>query len=446
MFAFNHELMKYAKDNYIDVKEDYKKAYNEVGLSGAVYKGKQLPFLYYPAVYSLEDIRVFEELKESIYGIVNKSIDIYLQNPEVRYIWNFDKRLEELILIPSLYKAHVPMGRFDFFYYENGEYMFCELNTDGSSAMNEETPLTNVLLNTIGMKEFSKKHEVFRYELYHSWVREVGKIYGEYVANGGELKEKPYVAILDFFEGEPPLEFQIFKKAFTEHGYLCDIINPLNLMEKNGKLYFEENEIDIIYRRLVTRDMMENYDELGALIAGLKSNKTCIIGNIKSQIVHTKKYFEALHHPSFRKYFNKSELEYIDKHIPFTKKLDLDDDLSYYVKQKDEFIIKPIDYYASKGVYAGKEFSEAKWQKMLTEASEKGYIIQSFCPKSESENLSFDRDGDFKIMTFNHITGIFVYNESLSGVFTRAGLNAVISDLNDGFSLSSVVAKEKSED
>jgi hypothetical protein len=42
----------------------------------------------------------------------------------------------------------------------------------------------------------------------------------------------------------------------------------------------------------------------------------------------------------------------------------------------------------------------------------------------------------------NTITGLFVYNEKLKGVFTRASLNGVISDLNNGYSLSSIVFKD----
>jgi hypothetical protein len=49
---------------------------------------------------------------------------MYLENEEVRKIYNFDARLEELILLEKPYKANVPMGRFDIFYYEKGKYKF----------------------------------------------------------------------------------------------------------------------------------------------------------------------------------------------------------------------------------------------------------------------------------------------------------------------------------
>ncbi|MCH4888167.1 hypothetical protein EZV73_11320 [Acidaminobacter sp. JC074] len=441
MFKINKEMMAFALENRQAIEEDYKKTYEAVGNSGAVYKGKQLPYLYYPSIYSAEDVKNFEKLTEDIYKIVNKSIDIYLNHPEVRPVWGFDKRLEDLILIPHRFKAKVPMGRFDFFYYPDGTYKFCELNTDGTSAMNEETPLTDVLLNNFAMKHFSEKYTIERYELYQSWVDEVASIYKEFIENGGQASEKPMVIIMDFMSKGSPLEFEVFKETFIKSGFDCEIVSPDELKYSDGYLYTNGKKVDIIYRRLVTRDMMDHYDELGDLIEGIKANKTCIIGSIKSQIVHTKKYFEALHHETVRKYFTKEELDYIDACIPYTRALIMEENMDEYVENKDKYIIKPIDYYASKGVFAGKEYDADKWRYMLEDCCKEGYIIQEFCDKSNNENLYFDEDGHFEVKTVNNITGLFLYNEKLKGIFTRAGFNAVISDLNDGYSLSSLVVK-----
>jgi len=442
MFKINREMMDFAIDNRKLIEEDYRKTYEAVGNSGAVYKGKQLPYLYYPSVYSDKDVEIFKQLTKDIYRIVNKSIEIYLEHPEVRKVWGFDKKLEELILIPHRFKSNVPMGRFDFFYYPDGSYKFCELNTDGTSAMNEETPLSDVLLNSFAMKHFREKYTIERFELYQSWVDEVSSIYEEFKRNGGEVSKKPFVIIMDYISKGSPLEFEVFKDTFIESGFDCEIVSPNQLTFSNGHLYFEGKKVDIIYRRLVTRDMMDHYDELDALVQGIKANKTCIIGSIKSQIVHTKKYFEALHHEAVRKYFTSEELSYIDKCIPYTKALLEDEHFDSYVLDKDKFIIKPVDYYASKGVYAGKEFDTDSWTKILKECIKEGYIIQEFCEKSNNENLYFQEDGRFEVKTVNNITGLFLYNEKISGIFTRAGFNAVISDLNDGYSLSSVVVKD----
>ena len=441
MFHWDKALTDYAKEHPELVKEDYKKLLKEVSQSKAVYKGKPLPFLYYPCVYSQDDIERFETITKDIFKIVNKSIDIYMKYPEVRPVWGFSKTLESLVLISHDYQANVPMGRFDFFYYPDGHYQFCELNTDGTSAMNEETPLTDILLKSEGLKPFLELYQVKRFELYESWVDEVSNIYDEFVKSGHERAEKPYVIIMDFIAKGSPHEFEIFKETFIEKGYDCDIVSPETLSYKEGHLYVKDKKVDIVYRRLVTRDLMEAYEDLQDLVEGIKANKTCFIGSMKTQIVHTKKYFEALHHPLVRKYFSESDLEYIDAHIPFTAPLVKGENYDEYIENKDSYIIKPIDFYASKGVYAGYEHSLEKWKTLLEEGVKEGYIIQKYCKKSQHLNLYFDGNQDLHVKKMNTITGLFVYNEKLKGVFTRASLNGVMSDLNNGYSLSSIVFK-----
>lgn len=275
--------------NHADLIEaDYKMLLKEVAQSKAVYKGKPLPFLYFPCIYSQEDIKRFEVITKDIFKIVNKSIDIYLKHPEVRPVWGFSKALESLVLMAHDYEAKVPMGRFDFFYYPDGHYEFCELNTDGTSAMNEETPLTDILIKSKGLEPFLKQHEVKRFELYESWVHEVGLIYDEFIQSGHVRAVKPYVIIMDFIAKGSPHEFEIFKETFIEKGYDCDIVSPEILIYKNGHLYVGDKKVDIVYRRLVTRDLMEAYEDLQALVEGIKANKTCFIGSMKTQIVHTK--------------------------------------------------------------------------------------------------------------------------------------------------------------
>lgn len=93
-----------------------------------------------------------------------------------------------------------------------------------------------------------------------------------------------------------------------------------------------------------------------------------------------------------RKYFSDDELEYIDGHIPYTAPLIKDENYDVYLNNKDSYIIKPIDYYASKGVYAGFEHSQEKWKTLLDQGINEGYIIQKYCKKSHHLNLYFDQN------------------------------------------------------
>lgn len=433
----DEKLVEGIIEDYSSYYKDFIKINKAVKNSKAIYKGEPVPFLYIPKFFTKKDLIDFNLITTKIFNLVNKTIDLYFKEKEVREIYDFDERLEELILLEKPYSANVPMGRFDIFYYGKGQYKFCELNTDGSSAMNEDMVLSEIMGKSLLLKELKKNYNIHSFELFDTWVSEVDNIRKE----AGIVKEEPTLCILDFIHDEPSIEFIEFKKAFEKENYDVIIADPRDLTEENGYLYYEDKKIDIIYRRLVTKDLMEKYDLIPDLIKGIKGNKTCIIGNIRSQIVHTKLFFKVLHDERFQKYLTRKEVNYINEHIPMTEKID--EVKEKYLVDQDCLIAKPIDNYASKGVFAGRDLTKEEWIEKLEEVSQSNYLIQEFCQLAYSKNIIFNAEDDYIVEQFRNITGLFVYNESLYGLYSRLGLNSIISGLHDGFTVPSFYIEEK---
>lgn len=153
-------------------------------------------------------------------------------------------------------------------------------------------------------------------------------------------------------------------------------------------------------------------------------------------------YFALLHDEGLRQYFSKEEIEFIDRCIPETHMLEINSLMTPYYDNKDAYILKPVDYYASKGVIAGESLSEEEWKKILDEKSKESYLIQKYCPFAMRESVLPTDDG-FNQHSFRTITGMYVYNEKVKGIYSRAGLNAIISGIHSGFTLSSLVATPK---
>jgi hypothetical protein len=295
------------------------------------------------------------------------------------------------------------------------------------------------------MQEIAKDYSVKRFELFDSWVEEVKHIYNEYLVSTHEApisSQEDYanrtIAILDFSDKGNLLEFKVFKDHFMKAGFNCIIIDPRDLIYNKSKLFYQDHIIDIIYRRLVTKDLMDRYEEIPELIQGILANQTCIIGPIKSQVIHTKRFFEVLYQPAFRAFLSEEEIAYIDEHVPFTKSLQDNEDLNTYISDKNQYIIKPVDNYASKGVCAGKDFPQEAWEVLLKEKINEDFIIQKYCPLALSENVIYDDEGNATLNEFHNLTGLFVYNQKLAGIYSRAGLNAIISGQHSGYTISSV--------
>ncbi|OJV63114.1 MAG: hypothetical protein BGO41_10470 [Clostridiales bacterium 38-18] len=442
---------------YETYKHDFDRVKEAVANSKAIYKGAPVPYLYLPMLYFDQDIDTFKYALRGIHDISKRTIELYLEDESVRQLFNFDSRLDALIRVPHHYDTTVPMGRFDIFYYGEGSFQFCELNADGASAMNEEFELSKIMSQTELLNSVKDTYDFQAFELFHSWVAEVKSIYASYLKNTGKSsaftqetttdntphKGSPFVAILDFIDKGSPLEFEMFRDAFIDGGFECEIVDPRDLTEIDGKLYIKDRAIDIIYRRLVTKDLMDRYDEVPALINGLLAGKTCVIGSIKTQVIHTKRFFEVLYDGGLRAKLSSDQIAFIDKHVPFTRPLKRDERFEDYLEHKDAYIIKPVDYYASKGVCAGKDYTNEAWESLLEEKVNEDFIIQKYCPLALTKNLYEAADGDVEVKDYSTITGLFTYNEKLAGIYVRAGLNAIISGLHDGYTMSTLKVIKK---
>ncbi|MGO1652761.1 glutathionylspermidine synthase family protein [Senegalia sp. (in: firmicutes)] len=418
------------KENIDDYKKDYLDMKKMVKKSDATYKGEPVPFLYMPKFYTDEDVNNFKDITTTMSDIFKKVINKFINDENYRNKFGFSDWLNELILLPTNYESPFPIARFDIFYNYDGNFKFCEINTDGSSAMNEERELSRIFLETKAAKEFKKEFNFKPFELFESWADELLNIYSENHDN-----KSPNIAIVDFVNKSSMDEFVEFRNRFRKRGLWCEIISPDEIeLGEDGFLYFESKRIDIVYRRLVTKDLVDNKENIKDFIEGIKMGKTEIVGPIKSQIPHNKIVFKILQEEDTLEFLNEEEREFIKKHIPYTKELLLDNlDINEIIKNKDEYIIKPMDLYASKGVHAGEEYTLDEWESLLKENDNNNYLLQEYF--NPPETLMIDYDGEELERKFKNITGLYVYNEKFYGVYSRVGKKAIISGIHDGYTL-----------
>jgi hypothetical protein len=136
-------------------------------------------------------------------------------------------------------------------------------------------------------------------------------------------------------------------------------------------------------------------------------------------------------------------------------------DLDRIKSDKNAWIIKPEDGYASQGVYAGLDHDDATWAKLVDKCSKEHYIVQTFCQQYATPNsrivpadnkwkpLFTDRETwlaageDFdpvKLEGWNNLTGMYVYGGKFSGLFVRAGRAGIIAGFAGGITLASFLS------
>ena len=399
--------------------------------------------MYMPKIFTEDMADYFKKISDTMYNILIKVIAEYEKSPMYRRLFGFDKRLEELILRPDRYDCKLPIARIDIFFNEDDySFKFCEFNADGASAMNEDRELNIAVAKTRAFKKFAKNFDVRTYNLFDSWIDEFMKIYN----TCPDKTVKPRVAIVDFIHGEPETEFVQFQNTFINHGYECEICNITDLIYENGCLMtIDGKKIDVIYRRAVTCDIMEHYDDVLPFINAVKDNAVCIIGDFKTQVIHNKIVFKILHYDMTKEFLTEDEIDFIEKHIPYTVSLTEETvNQNNVLENKDKWVIKPEDSYASKGVYAGVEFkTDREWKEHVLSNVNNHYLLQEYCEPYAITNIDLTHDKKAEYKKYSTITGLFVYNGKFSGIYTRMAKNSIISTQYSEMSLPSVVVKAK---
>ena len=123
----------------------------------ARYHGYFVHTLYIPKMFTEDMAAYIEKNALVMYGILEKVIARYRSDAAYRALFGFDERLERLILREKHYDCLLPMARIDIFFNEDDySFKFCEFNTDGSSAMNEDREMNEAIRLTYSFGEFEK--------------------------------------------------------------------------------------------------------------------------------------------------------------------------------------------------------------------------------------------------------------------------------------------------
>ena len=408
---------------------------------GLVFRGRVMKTLQIPSVFSEAETGDFRRIVKTTYGILEKVIARYLEDPSYRALFPFSKELEELICVPRGYASLLPIARFDIFYNEEtGDFKYCEINTDGTSAMNEDRVINEALALNPAHREVAKSWDFTTFELFDSWVDRFLAIYETY----DKKKDKPNIAIVDFLDGVSIEEFHEFARRFRARGYSCEVTEIRNLTYEEGILRDERGrQIDLIYRRAVTTDVMEHYEEITPFLDAVRDRAVCLIGAFCTQVVHNKWLFTLLHKKETLDLLTEDERAFVKAHIPFTGLLSESTcDLPAVLSDKDNWIIKPLDSYAASGVYAGCDFSPEEWKEKVLSFLDRDYICQEYVRPYQSLNVDLNEPGT-SLRPYANLVGLFVYDGDFAGIYCRLSDRGIISTEYNAHMNASLVATKK---
>ena len=417
---------EWVRQNPRRARDDSARLYRSMRDSTAVFGGEIIDFLYEPLFLGSRDAGFFRNICTRIDGINRKITEEYLKNPAFRGLWGFPALLEELICADPGYSNPAPMTRVDIFHSpDHRGVRLCEINTDGTSGMNEITELETRFEHTEAYSALDHNFAPRRFELIEPWVDTVMRLGGEYWGRPAER-----IVITDWEGCGVREEFKAFQRAFAERGSDARIADPRELVYRGGRLRLNGEPVDIVYRRAVTRECIDRAGEIVDLLDAYRDGAACVIGGFRSQLLHSKLFFVLASEGRFDGFLDAGERDFLRTRVPRTERITISREGELFDRAREErerFIVKPEDRYAAEGVAAGRDSNPREWEEVLCRASEAGgYILQEFVDLGVEPFFDCTPDG-FEEIPCRNVLGLYSYDGNFAGVYTRAGDSSIIA-------------------
>lgn len=330
-------------------------------------------------------------------------------------VYGFPDFFLDVLSVHPGYSHLAPILRLDG-HFVNGIFRVVETNADGSAGMNDSNAIERAAAETEAYHFLTRRMKIESLEMVDPLARMLVK-YARAFRRGSSAP--PRIGILDIPGVLTASEFVAVQKQIEKLGAQALIVTPGDLT--GGKnLRARGGRLDLIYRRLVTRDAFDQWRKLAPLLNAYRNKNIRMVGSFRSELLHNKAILALLHDPRVRGKLNRAARNLIDRHVPKAMPLTRNA-AEAAVDSKNRWVIKPLDAYGSRGVAVGKMLSQGKWKAALEQALRAGrYLLQEYV-RAPRESVLRIVNGRPKLSRDMTSVGFFVYDGKMAGPYVRSG-------------------------
>jgi uncharacterized circularly permuted ATP-grasp superfamily protein len=185
----------------------------------------------------------------------------------------------------------------------------------------------------------------------------------------------PVIAIVDW-EGLPTRpEFEMFQAFFENAGVKTVICDPRALELRRGELYAQGTAVNLVYRRVLTSELLARGEDTRALRDAYVAGAVCVVNSFRAKLLHKKMSLALLSDERFERLYTPAQRAAIRRHVPWTRRVrpELADEIA---GRRQTLVLKPNDEYGGKGVVLGWTVSQAEWEAAIGTATTESYVVQ----------------------------------------------------------------------
>jgi hypothetical protein len=415
-----------------------------------IFGGRRLSPYLRPHFVTETDFARITRICETIWGAIQKVKDAAVQDGSLLDELGITETERGLVAIDPGYAEVSPTARLDSFLTDEA-YSFVELNGESPAGIAYVDAAFDIFSELPVMRRFAETYNVRPLYGRRMMLDVLLRAHREYL--GRKPEGAPRIAIVDLKDRPTQKEFELFKEFFEGEGHPSVICSPEELEFKDGRLRFNDFEIDIVYKRLLVNEYLPVMGESPALLDAYRAGAICMVNSFRSKLVHKKALFAILTDERHARLFTAEEREAIRAHVPWTRRVRAEksehygeqiDLLDFISKTRDRLVLKPNDDYGGHGIHIGWNTDEISWDEGLRSALANGdYLVQERVPTAREVFPALLDDGTVSFAEQLVDLDPLLFYGKVGSAFTRLSSSELANVSSGGGMVPTFIISEK---
>lgn len=414
-----------------DIKEFAQSLQADLHARGVMFGDRLLcPFLR-PNFVGREQLDLLASAVRGVVGAMNVLAPRIVAEPELQDFLGMTDQERMLAAVDPGYADLSVTSRLDSFLL-GGKVRFVEYNAEVPAGIGYNDRMSEAFMQTSVMQEFSKFYPTSPLFTSDALLNALIDTYRRW---GG--KDDPVIGIIDYDDLPTIHEFEILRQFFTSRGYKTVVSDPRKLRVNGaGELFAGDQKINLVYRRLLTNELLERFEEAKAVFEAYKAGTICAVNTFRSKYLHKKAIFALITDPKYQDGMTEEQLFSVYTHVPWTRKVEDTKttdpeghpiELLYYLrKNRRDLVMKPNDEYGGKGIFVGWELDDREWDNAIQTALSSYYLVQTRVEVARDSYPSWN--GEEQAIQWGEYTvdlDPFVFFGEIEGLLTRLSATAL---------------------
>jgi hypothetical protein len=305
---------------------------------------------------------------QAVYGALQTLERALLRDPDLRAELDLEPEEERLALADPGCRASSPSARLDSFFADR--VRFVEYNAESPAGMAYGDNLAELFAKLPVFRAFRKR---FPGRFLRTRARQLDVMLRAF--REWRRGEVPMIAIVDWVGLPTASEFEMFRDYFESRGVKALICDPRELDFRGGRLFAGNTPVNLVYRRVLTSELLAKGDETRALRAAYLAGAVCVVNTFRAKLLHKKMSLALLSDPRYESLYTEVQRACIKRHVPWTRRVraELAERIA---RDRERLVLKPNDEYGGKGVVLGWTVSQQEWEAAIEIALTQSYVVQ----------------------------------------------------------------------